>query len=161
VSVAVRVVPLAERPDLVETVAAWGFGTWGHLSPGYTLSQRRADLLTEMRPDGVPTTFVAVDQSGAAVGTAALIFDDIEGDPRNPWLASVYVPPEARRHGIASLLVRRVEHEAARLGYRRLYLFTATVPQLYAGLGWCPLEQRNYRGELIQVMDRSLQRPGR
>jgi predicted N-acetyltransferase YhbS len=161
VSVAAQVVPLAERPDLIDTVAAWGFGAWGHLSPGYTLTQRRADILTEMRPDGVPTTFVALDDAGAAVGTAALIFDDIEGDPRNPWLASVYVPPEARRRGIASLLVRRVEETAAMLGYRRLYLFTATVPQLYADLGWRALEQRNYRGELIQVMDRSLQHPGR
>jgi predicted N-acetyltransferase YhbS len=156
VSDAATVVPLAERRDLLEIVAAWGFGAWGHLSPGYTLTHRRADLLTELRPDGVPTTFVALDGSGAAVGTAALIFDDIEGDPRNPWLASVYVPPEARRRGIARLLVRRVEQEAARLGYRRLYLFTATVPQLYADLGWRPLEQRSYRGERIQVMDRSL-----
>ena len=158
-SPAARVVPLAERLDLVDVIAAWGFGAWGHLSPGYTLAQRRAELLGELRTDGVPNTFVALDDAGTAVGTAALIFDDIEGDPRNPWLASVYVPPEARRRGIARLLVRRVEQEAVRLGYRRLYLFTATVPQLYADLGWRPLEQRNYRGELIQVMDRSLPRP--
>ena len=82
--------------------------------------------------------------------------DDIEGDPRNPWLASVYVRPEARRRGIAGLLVRAGEDAARRLGFARLYLFTASVPALYAGLGWQARETRDYRGERITVMDRDL-----
>ena len=82
--------------------------------------------------------------------------DDLEGDPRNPWLASVFVPPEHRGKGIASALVRTVEEAAKRLGYERLYLFTESATSLYAGLGWQALEQCDYRGERIQVMDKSL-----
>lgn len=156
----VTIAPLVERPDLAAQVAAWGFAEWGHLNPGETLKQRVIRIEGKMNLDRVPVAFVALDDSGAGaggiVGTASLIFDDLEGDPRNPWLASVFVPSEHRKKGIASALVRAVEDTARRLGYSRLYLFTSTAPDLYAGLGWRPLERRHYRGEDIQVMDRTL-----
>ena len=151
-----RVVPLVELHDLAEQVSVWGFGEWGHLNPGQTLEQRRAQIQGKMNVDRVPIAFVALGDDDGIVGTASLIFDDLEGDPRNPWLASVYVPPEHRKKGIASALVRTVEDAARRLGYDRLYLFTSTAPSLYAGLGWRTLEQRDYRGEHIQVMDKAL-----
>jgi GNAT superfamily N-acetyltransferase len=151
-----RVVPLVERPDLAEQVSVWGFGEWGHLNPGQTLDQRRARIQGKMNVDRVPIAFVALGEDEGIVGTASLIFDDLEGDPRNPWLASVYVPAEHRRKGIASALVRTVEEAARRIGYGRLYLFTSTAPSLYEGLGWKALEQRDYRGEIVQVMEKSL-----
>lgn len=151
-----RIVPLVERPDLAEQVSVWGFGEWGHLNPGQTLEQRRAQVQGKMNTDRIPIAFVALDDDHGIVGTASLIRDDLEGDPRNPWLASVYVPPEHRNKGIASALVRTVEDAARRIGYDRLYLFTSTAPSLYAGLGWRALEQRDYRGEHIQVMDKAL-----
>ncbi len=151
-----KIAPLVERPDLAAQVAAWGFAEWGHLNPGQTLASRLAELREEMNVDRVPIAFVALDDRGDLVGTASLIFDDLEGDPRNPWLASVFVPPAYRKKGIASALVRAVEDAARRLGYTRLYLFTSTAPDLYAGLGWRALELRGYRGEHIQVMDRTL-----
>jgi predicted N-acetyltransferase YhbS len=151
-----KIVPLVERPDLAAQVAAWGFAEWGHLNPGQTLEQRKVRIRGKMNVDRVPIAFVALDDDAGIIGTASLIFDDLEGDPRNPWLASVYVPPEQRKKGIASALVRTVEDAARRLGYTRLYLFTSTAPKLYADLGWRPLEQRDYRGDHIQIMDKML-----
>jgi len=151
-----RIVPLVERPDLAEQVSVWGFDEWGHLNPDQTLDQRRARIQGKMNTDRVPIAFVAVGDDGGIIGTASLIFDDLEGDPRNPWLASVFVPSEHRGKGIASALVRTVEDAARRLGYDRLYLFTESAASLYAGLGWQALEQCDYRGERIQVMDKSL-----
>jgi len=151
-----KIVPLVERPDLADQVAAWGFAEWGHLNPGETPQQRQVRIRGKMNVDRVPVAFLALDRTDALVGTASLIFDDLEGDPRNPWLASVFVPPEQRGKGIASALVRTVEDAARRLGYSRLYLFTTSATRLYAGLGWRALEKRAYRGEHIQVMDRAL-----
>ena len=151
-----KIVPLIERPDLVAQVAAWGFAEWGYLNPGQTLEKRTIQIRGKLNVDRVPIAFVALDNDAGIVGTASLIFDDLEGDPRNPWLASVYVPPEQRKKGIASALVRTVEDAARRLGYTRLYLFTSTAPKLYADLGWRPLEQRDYRGDHIQIMDKML-----
>ena len=151
-----RVVPLVERPTLAEQVSVWGFDEWGHLNPGQTLEERRARVQGKMNVDRVPIAFVALDDDAGIVGTASLIFDDLEGDPRNPWLASVYVPPAHRQRGIASALVSAVEAAALRIGYDRLYLFTTSAAALYERLGWTALEQRDYRGEHIQVMEKSL-----
>ncbi|UYN94190.1 MAG: GNAT family N-acetyltransferase [Enhydrobacter sp.] len=151
-----KVVSLTERPDLVDLVAGWGFGEWGHLRPGDTLEQRAARVRTGMNADRVPAVFVALADDGRPLGSAALVFDDLEGDPRNPWLASVFVPPEHRRRGVASVLVAAVEDAARRFGYSRLFLFTASAPELYARLGWRSLERRHYRGEHVQVMDKPL-----
>lgn len=151
-----RIVPLAERPDLLPQVAAWEFAEWGHLNPGQTLKTRMVAIGEMMNVDRVPVAFVALDDAGALVGTASLIFDDLEGDPRNPWLASVFVPAEHRRRGIASALVDAAEDAGRQFGYVRLYLFTTSASRLYAGLGWRALEQRDYRGEQIQVMDKAL-----
>lgn len=151
-----KIVALVERPDLADQVAVWGYAEWGHLNPGETLEQRRLRIRGKMNVDRVPVAFVALDEAGAIIGTASLIFDDLDGDPRNPWLASVFVPPEQRGKGIASALVRTVEDSARRIGYSRLYLFTTSAAALYARLGWRALERRAYRGEHIQVMDRNL-----
>ncbi len=121
-----------------------------------TLERGRIRIRSKLNVDRVPVAFVALDDADVIVGTASLIFDDLEGDPRNPWLASVFVPPEHRGKGIASALVGVVEDAARRFGYARLYLFTTSATALYAGLGWSALEQRDYRGEHIQVMDKAL-----
>jgi predicted N-acetyltransferase YhbS len=109
-----------------------------------------------MTIDRVPIVLVARDDAGPLVGTASLLFDDLEGDPRNPWLASVFVPAEQRGKGIASALVVAVEDAARRLGYPTLYLFTTSAARLYSRLGWRPLERREHRGEHVQVMDKAL-----
>jgi GNAT superfamily N-acetyltransferase len=151
-----QIVPLVEHPELVDQVAAWGFAEWGHLNPGQTLQSRTAWIRERMKIDRIPIVLVARDDAGPMVGTASLLFDDLEGDPRNPWLASVFVPAEQRGKGIASALVVAIEDTARRLGYPTLYLFTTSAARLYAGLGWRALERREYRGEHIQVMDKAL-----
>jgi len=151
-----KIVPLTEHPEFVDQVAAWGFGEWGHLDPGQTLQSRTAWLHENMTVDRVPIVLVALDDAGTMVGTASLLFDDLEGDPRNPWLASVFVPAEQRGKGVASALVVAIEDAARRFGYPTLYLFTTSAARLYASLGWRRLERREYRGEPIQVMDKAL-----
>jgi predicted N-acetyltransferase YhbS len=108
-----------------------------------------------MKPDRAPVVFVALDDADAIVGMASLTSDDLVGDPRHPWLAGVFVPP-GQREGIASALVRTVEDAARRFANASLYLFTASAGPLYARLGWRALEQRDYRGVRIQVMDKAL-----
>ncbi len=151
-----KIIPLAERPEFVDQVAAWGFAEWGHLNPGQTLQSRTARIREGMSIDRVPVVLVALDDAGRMVGTASLLFDDLEGDPRNPWLASVFVPAAQRGKGIASALVLAVEAAARRLGYPKLHLFTTSAARLYGRLGWRALERREYRGEHVQVMDKLL-----
>lgn len=147
-----RVVPLAERPDLIDLVAGWGHGQWGHLSPGDTQAKRAERLRAHLVPDGVPSTIVILDAAGRPVGSAGILAHDIDGDPRSPWLASVYVAPDRRGEGFGIAAVQAVEASAARAGIGRLWLFTPDKMGFYARLGWTAAESLDYRGEHITVM---------
>ena len=151
-SAACTIVPLAERPDLVPLVAEWGHATWGHLTPGATAAKRAERLKRHLQVDAVPSTVVALDAAGVPVGSAALLAHDIDGDPRGPWLASVYVVPERRGEGFGKAVVRAIEASAARAGIELLYLFTPDKMSFYASLGWTATETLDYRGEHITVM---------
>jgi GNAT superfamily N-acetyltransferase len=75
-----------------------------------------------------------------ACGTASLVVDDAESRPDlSPWLASVFVAPEARGRGYARVLVTAVESAARAAGMPTLWLFTDTAEALYADLGWKPV----------------------
>lgn len=153
-----RALPLGERPDLVDLVARWGHGQWGHLSPGDTAAKRAERLQQHLRPDRVPSTIVILDPAGEAVATAAILAHDIDGDPRGPWLASVFVAPERRGEGFGVAAVRAIEASAARAGIERLHLFTPDKMAFYAALGWTAAESLDYRGEHITVMWKDLAR---
>lgn len=155
-SAACTIVPLAERPDLLPLLAEWGHATWGHLSPGDTAAKRAERLKRHLQVDAVPTSVVALDAAGVPVGSAGLLAHDIEGDPRGPWLASVYVVPERRGEGFGKAVVGAIEASAARAGIELLYLFTPDKMGFYASLGWTAIESLDHRGEHITVMTKRL-----
>jgi GNAT superfamily N-acetyltransferase len=152
----VRILPLRDRPGALTEIGAWQFAEWGHLYPEDTLESWTRGLQAQLGGQGIPTVLLAEDETGRPLGTASLIAHDIDGDLRTPWLASVFVAPAARGRGIASALVSAVERLATKLGVERLYLFTTKQERLYAGLGWEKLERCDYRGEMIQVMSKTL-----
>lgn len=151
----VRILPLAERRDLVPVLAAWHFEQWGRFYPESKEPDFAADL-GRQGGDGIPMTLVALDDGGEPLGSASLIEEDIDGDPRTPWLASVYVTPAARGRGLAGILIGAIEEAAARLGTERLWLFTPDRQRLYAGLGWTAAETRAYRDQHITIMWKDL-----
>lgn len=147
---------LADFPEYIETVAAWGHGQWGYLDPRQTLEDRVSRLKGYMQHDAIPMTFIALDD-GVPVGTASIEAHDMEDRPElTPWLSSVYVPAEFRRRGIGSMLVNRVVDEAGRLGVEEIFLFTFDQRRLYEGLGWQVKLQDTYRGWPVTVMKRRL-----
>lgn len=137
-------------------LALWHHDEWGYLHPGDTAEKRATRMEEHLGKKQIPTTFVAVTD-GKPVGSASLVDYDMEGrEDLTPWLASVYVIPEYRRHGIASALVRRVEEEAGELAVTTLYLFTWDQERLYARLDWSVLERTVYKGEEIVIMSKKI-----
>ena len=134
------------------TLAAWVADEWGAVLPDVTF----ADLVTRFEaatmPGRIPETFVA-QESGRPIGMASIVAQDMATRPDlSPWLASVYVIPEARRRGVGSALVRRAMDAMPTLRIARLYLFTPDQVAFYRRLGWEPLERTRYRGEDVQIM---------
>jgi GNAT superfamily N-acetyltransferase len=139
----VRIECITERADLIEVVARWQFDTWGHLEPGDSLAARIADLRRQAANRGqIPATFVALE-GNEPLGCASVLQQDagvFRASPRQrdltPWLASVFVRPGMRGHGVATALVRHVMVQMAARGIPRLYLFTQDARGLYEKIGW-------------------------
>jgi GNAT superfamily N-acetyltransferase len=154
-----RIESITERANLIEAVARWQHDEWGHREPGNALAARIADLDRQAAsPCRIPRTFVALD-GDEPLGCASVVQEDAEtfrASPRQrgltPWLASVYVRPEARGRGVATALVRRVMEHVAAMGVARLYLFTEGARGLYEKIGWEVIGTDRHEGVTMTIM---------
>jgi N-acetylglutamate synthase-like GNAT family acetyltransferase len=147
---------LADFPGDVDAIASWLHAEWGWFTPGSTLEDRREKLARHLNRDVLPLAIVA-RQNGRPVGTAALRVNDMDSRPNlTPWLASVYVRPSCRGRGLGTELITRIEREALRLGFDRLYLVTFDGAAFYAARGWTIHERTSYRTEPVVVMQMRL-----
>jgi GNAT superfamily N-acetyltransferase len=148
-----RIVSIAERLDLVPTIARWHWEEWGHHDPGGSLLSWTAGLAERTRPDGVPTTFVALE-GDLPIGSACLVEHDMLTRPElSPWLAGVFVVPEMRQRGIGSALVEHATRRAAAFGTARLFLYTNGAEGVYSRLGWRVREREIYEGRTVTIME--------
>ena len=144
---------LVNHSELIPTIAKWHNQEWGHIRPEKTVDWRIANLSEQTDPSTIPLTFVAFHES-VPMGSASLVWHDMpERQDLSPWLAGVYVHAEFRNQGIGSTLVNRVVEKAKALNFPILYLFTFDKMNLYAHLGWKVIEQLNYLGHEITIMN--------
>ena len=150
----VRIEYLAVHPELADELARWSWAEWRVF---YETSGRGFDdALNSYREraqiDALPLALVAF-AGGKLVGTVSLKVQDLKTRPEiTPWLASLFVIPEWRGRGVASLLIQRVLAEARRLNLPRLFLWTSSAEALYLKLGWRLVERTEYCGKRIVIM---------
>lgn len=127
---------LADHPAWVPVLAKWHHAEWGRITRDWPLATAAAELAEHRGHNTIPTTIVAL-QGGELLGSASLLAEDMPDQPPfTPWLASVYVIPARRGHGLGGALVRRIQDEARRLGVGALYLFTTEAERYYSARGW-------------------------
>jgi N-acetylglutamate synthase-like GNAT family acetyltransferase len=109
---------------------------------GHPLAYISGRLRENLSATPIPFALVAHDD-GAFLGTASAIASDLAERPQfTPWVAAVWVEPQARRRGIAAALVDRATQDCFALGIGRAYL--CARPQragYYERLGWTPIER--------------------
>src|SRR5471032_2208245 len=90
----------------------------------------------EGQTDGNWRCLVALD-GAQLLGGAALARNDLAHRPDlGPWLACVFVTPEARGKGLAERLIEGICEEAKTRGVARIYLHTQDQSAYYAKRGW-------------------------
>ncbi|AJD43658.1 GNAT family N-acetyltransferase [Rhizobium sp. SEMIA 4085] len=125
--------------DWIPVCTSWSFGQWGCQANG-SFEQTKHEFETSTK-SSLPLTLVAVED-GRPAGMISLNESDFKGRPDlSPWLKSLYVHPFHRNKGIASLLIKRLEHEALRLGCERLYLTTEDAKGLYMKNDWLDIDR--------------------
>ena len=103
-SLAFTISDLRQRPKFFDTVAdrIWQ-ASWK--ANGYPLDYISGRLCENMSDSDIPFALVAHDGQ-AFLGTASVIASDLAERPQlTPWVAAVWVEPEARRTASRSALV--------------------------------------------------------
>ncbi len=150
-----RIVRTTDRPEFIPLVAAWRWEAFAR-DDGSSLEDVQAHVMESIAETGPPQTFVLLidDQP---VGTASFVAHDLEGRAElTPWLASVFVAPEARGRGHAAVLVAAVEAAAQAASVARLWLYTETAEHVYARIGWGRVENFAHHGRPAVLMVRDL-----
>lgn len=132
---------LRDRPDMLEAVAENIWRTfWEH--KGSSLDELRDGFRRHLVPGDLPFT-LAAERNGMFAGTVSLIgCDEPERADLAPWLAALWVAPDARKAGIGAALVREIERRAAALNIPRLYLSARpAVAGFYEARGWQAIDR--------------------
>ena len=126
---------LADHPELLDVVAQWAHVEW-FAAEGSSRAEALDAYRARCQRDQLPLTLLAWE-ADRVVGMVSLIYDyGPDDDTELPCLGGLYVVPEQRKRGIGRQLCASVVAAAARLGLRRLTLFTQDHAEFYARLGW-------------------------
>ena len=146
----------ADHLELIPKLGLWHWEEWGHHDPNGSLESWTEGLRERTNRDRVPAMFIAFEET-AAVGTAVLVEHDMDTrTDLSPWLAGVFVLPEARGRGIASALCRHAAEAARSFGVPRLHLYTNGAESLYESLGWRAGGREAYEGRTVMLMSLDL-----
>src|SRR5260370_17030639 len=133
---------LRQRPQFFDAVADRIWQAWWE-ADGYPLDYISGRLRENMK--ATPIRYPLVSHDGEAfLGTASVIVSDLAERPQlTPWVAAVWVQPEARGRGIGAPLVDRATRDCFALGVSRTYLCARPrLSRFYEELR-CPLFQPN------------------
>ena len=114
--------------------------------------------LAASEPEELIEVFAAIDSQDNLLGVATLVDDDELPDAPEPgpWLAAVFVKPEARNSQIGSELVTNVVDRARELGYQKIYLYTEHAEDWYRKKGWIKIRDIVFLGLHHTVMQLEL-----
>jgi GNAT superfamily N-acetyltransferase len=133
---------LRQRPAFFDTVAMRIWQAWWE-ADGTPLDYISSRLRENINARPIPFALVA-HVGNAFLGTASVIASDLAERPQlTPWVAAVWVEPEARRRGVGAALVDRATQDCFALGVSRAYLCARPrLSRFYEGLGWTILERK-------------------
>ncbi len=148
-----RIEFLSAHPECIPELARWHHAEWGAYMPYWTEADAVKEFQSHTGGAVIPTTLVALE-GDALRGSVSLIVHDLEEwkGTYSPWLASLYVRPDARGRGIGGELVRRALEAARASGVKRLYVVAAHSEDFYARQGWRLVERTKLRGVDTAVM---------
>jgi GNAT superfamily N-acetyltransferase len=133
---------LRQRPEFFDRVAERIWQAWWE-ADGHPLDYISGRLCENLSDTPIPFALVAHDGE-AFLGTASVIAADLAERPQlTPWVAAVWVEPEARGRGIGAALVDRAAQDCFALGISRAYLCARPrMSRFYEGLGWTISERK-------------------
>ncbi len=140
-SLAFAVSDLRQRPEFFDVVADRIWQAWWK-PHGRPLDYISGRLRENMNAQAIPLALVA-HAGDRFLGTASVVASDLDERPQfSPWVAAVWVEPDARGHGIGAALVDHAVEVTFTLGVSRVYLCARRERSaFYQRLGWTRIEE--------------------
>jgi len=152
-----RIDYLADHTDVMLELASIHCAFFGRFKPDMTPESRARELCKRSGKTSIPLTLVALDGK-TPIGSASLVEHDLDSHPDlSPWVASVVVRSDYQRQGVGTVLMRRIEDEAVKLGINRLYLFTPDTEVFYRTLNWATIGQEIFKNRFaVTLMEKEI-----
>jgi len=148
---------LADNKNLLPIIAKWYYEEWGYLNKEMTLDKEIENLQAYLNKGKIPLIMLAIDE-GELLGAAQLKYHEMSIYPdKTHWLGGVYVSKKHRGKGIAQQIILDLIRVAKKMNIKTLYLQTENIGGgLYSQMGWTPIEQVNYHGIDVLVMEKNI-----
>jgi len=148
---------LADNHHAIPTIAQWYSDEWGYIGEGRSTVELELKLGDYLNHSKLPLIILAQTE-GKLMGAAQLRSHEMDIYPdRQHWLGGVYVAPAFRGVGVGKALVEAIIEKAKLLGVNSINLQTEEMSGgLYSALGWQAVEQVNYHGIDVLVMEKQL-----
>ena len=113
----IEVFDLRLAPHWIFSLAQWHFDHWGPLTGAESLNGYVEVLTHATTSEGLPRVLIAAKDE-ELLGSVNLVACDCQLYPDlTPWLAQLFVTPNARTQGVGRVLVQTAEREARALGF--------------------------------------------
>jgi GNAT superfamily N-acetyltransferase len=150
-----RLVWLRDHMQHSDTLAQWLHRQFSYEFAEQPLADWQCEF-AEGQDNGEWQCLVALEND-QLLGGAALAANDLPARPDlGPWLACVFIAPQARKRGLAEQLIAGICAEAKARGTARLYLHTHDRSDYYAKRGWQVVESFQAWGQEQWLMMRDL-----
>jgi len=136
----VKIELLTNHQTLVHDLASWAYEEW-HRRNNTDFSSVLYDYQIRAQSAAIPSCWIAFCNEQPVGMVSLKKCDLLFRTDLSPWLSALYVKKEYRGGGIGTLLIKKVIEEAARLKYKKLFLFTDrtnthSLTQFYTKRNW-------------------------
>ncbi|MEX0771140.1 MAG: GNAT family N-acetyltransferase [Balneolaceae bacterium] len=148
---------LADHEEAIPIIAKWYFNEWGHRAKENSMEEFSLNLQKYLNRDKIPLMVLAID-SEKIIGTAQLKYREMDIYPnKEHWIGGIFVTKQYRGNSVATRLIKKTINIAQSLDVNILHLQTVRLDGgLYTRLGWKPIEQVQYKGLNVLVMEKHL-----
>lgn len=128
-----EIIELSNNIEIIDKAVDYFWKCWGNDNNFKFYQNCILNSLDNEKP--LPKFYTALENDEIIASYALLTNDIISRQDLYPWLACLFVNPEHRNKGIATLLLNHGLQETEKKGFDRLYLST-DLENFYEKKGW-------------------------